>query len=261
MVVARDIPGLGDRQMDMSEPLLQIAQLAGDEWPQKLIDALKRTFNSGPDDDSIGADLLGTLRPSSKKATRTTWCPLILLERLCNIEGRPWAEWLRGRGLTPNGLARLLKPFRVHPTKIRFSTSAYSGVFQGYRRADFEDAWLRYCPHPPFKSEQLKQPAPLLAETAFSELEHTYLCSGCEKCLGPAWTKGCSGCSSSKPGDRCFEVEIMKLRSLTLKHNKGRLMRLLPHHPAFVLSIGALPHIHVTAFTRALMTLSSAGER
>jgi hypothetical protein len=167
-IVVDNIPGFGDRLMDISEPLLQIAQLAGGEWPQKLIDALRRVFNNGPDEDSIGADLLGDIKAVFEASDADEMVSSEIAERLCDIEGRPWAEWSHGRGLTPNSLARLLKPFRIHPTKIRFSTFAYIGVFQGYRRADFEDAWLRYCPHPQFKPEQLEQPASLSAETAFS---------------------------------------------------------------------------------------------
>ena len=177
-IVVDNIPSLGDRQMEMSEPLLQIAQLAGGEWPQRLIDALRRVFNNGPDENSIGADLLRDIKAIFETGEADELVSSEIAERLCNIEGGLWAEWSHGKGLTPNSLARLLKPFRIHPTKIRFSTSAHFGVFQGYRRADFEDAWLRYCPPSAFKPEQTEQPASLLVGASFLESEQELARSG-----------------------------------------------------------------------------------
>jgi hypothetical protein len=64
-----------------------------------------------------------------------------LVERLCAIEGGPWAEWQKGK-FTPNTLARLLKPFDISPRTIRTSTSRA----KGYSVEMFEDAFLRYLP-------------------------------------------------------------------------------------------------------------------
>jgi hypothetical protein len=87
-----------------------------------------------------------------------------LAERLCNIEGHPWAEWAKGKPLSPNSLARQLNKFRIHPQTHRFGKT----TDKGYRRGDFEDAWARYCPCSPIPIETTSQPASLLAKGAFS---------------------------------------------------------------------------------------------
>ena len=62
------------------------------------------------------------------------------------MEGRPWAEWRASKGaspkpLTPNQLARLLKPFGiVTNTTIRVGTRTP----KGYHRHQFDEAWERY---------------------------------------------------------------------------------------------------------------------
>ena len=59
---------------------------------------------------------------------------------------RLWAEWRASKGaspkpLTPNQLARLLKPFGIAPTgTIRVGTR----TAKGYNRHQFEGAWQRY---------------------------------------------------------------------------------------------------------------------
>ncbi len=58
-----DVPGLSDRQMDTSEPLLQIAQLAGGCWLQRLTGALLSVFGAhSAEDASIGVTLLQDIR-------------------------------------------------------------------------------------------------------------------------------------------------------------------------------------------------------
>ena len=138
------IASLSDRQNDIVEPLLAIAQLAGDGWLQRLTVALQAVFKAdGADDSSIGATLLADI--------------------LCEIEGRSWAEWSRGKGLSANNLARQLKRFGVYPQTIRVGTE----TAKGYRRGDFEDVWSRYCPLPLIPTVTPSQHASLLAETAF----------------------------------------------------------------------------------------------
>jgi len=87
-----------------------------------------------------------------------------LATHLREIEGRPWAEWSHGKGLTANNLARQLKTYCIYPQTIRVG----SETPKGYRRGDFEDAWSRYCPLSPAPTTTTPQPASLLAESRFS---------------------------------------------------------------------------------------------
>jgi len=158
------IASLSDRQNDIVEPLLAIAQLAGDGWLQRLTVALQAVFKAdGADDSSIGATLLADIRAAFDEREVEVIPSAILAEHLCEIEGRSWAEWSRGKGLSANNLARQLKRFGVYPQTIRVGTE----TAKGYRRGDFEDVWSRYCPLPLIPTVTPSQHASLLAETAF----------------------------------------------------------------------------------------------
>jgi hypothetical protein len=96
-----------------------------------------------------------------------------LIEKLKQVETSPWADWSKGKGLTVNGLSKLLKPFGIGPRQVRLEDR----TLKGYARELFTDAWGRYLPRlipsqalvPRFQSETTKQPASLLAETHFSD--------------------------------------------------------------------------------------------
>lgn len=160
------IASLSDRQNDIAEPLLCIAQLAGDGWLQRLTGALQTIFKAaGTADTSSGATLLADIRAVFDGGMAEQIPSKTLAEKLCEIEGRPWAEWSHGKGLTANNLARQLKKFKIYPGKIRLGPAETA---QGYRLGDFEDVWSRYCPLSPIQTGTTEQPASLLAETAFS---------------------------------------------------------------------------------------------
>jgi hypothetical protein len=159
------IVSLSDRQNDIAEPLLAIAQLAGDGWLQRLTGALQTIFKSaGTEDTSIGATLLADIRILFDEQKTDQLPSKVLAGHLCEIEGRHWAEWSHGKGLTANNLARQLKRFGVYPLNIRVGDE----IPKGYRRVDFEEVWSRYCPLSPIPSATTLQAAPLLTETAFS---------------------------------------------------------------------------------------------
>lgn len=156
---------LSDRQNDIAEPLLCIAQLAGNGWLQRLTDALQTVFKAaGVEDGSIGVTLLSDIRMVFDERKSDTVPSAVLAERLCKVEGRPWAEWSHGKGLSVNNLARQLNRYGVHPQTIRVGDDTP----KGYRRVDFEDLWSRYCPLSPIQTAAPPQPASLLAETAYS---------------------------------------------------------------------------------------------
>jgi hypothetical protein len=161
-----DVPGLSDRQMDISEPLLQIAQLAGGCWLQRLTGALLSIFGAhSAEDASIGVTLLQDIRAVFDECKADGIPSKDLAAHLCGIEGRPWAEWSHGKGLTANTLAGQLKKYGIHPHSIRVGDKTP----KGYQRCDFEDSWERYCAYTPLQNATTPQPVSLLAETAFSD--------------------------------------------------------------------------------------------
>jgi hypothetical protein len=153
------IPAIADRQNDIAEPLLAIAQLAGEEWLERLTRALQSVFTSqGAEDTSTGVMLLADIRDAFEHHRESQLRSVALIEYLCDIEGHPWAEWNRGKQMTVSNLARHLKKHGISPRAIRFGGE----VAKGYRRGDFEEPWTRYCSHdsiPPHQAVTRLQPA------------------------------------------------------------------------------------------------------
>ena len=141
--------GFKDRQQDVSEPLLAIADFAGSEWPARIRQSLSVILGAEVSEDtSLGVTLLSGIRNifrtrSGMDSDRILSAELASVLR--EIEGSPWPDWDNGRGLNANGLAKRLKPYGIHPGTVRIS----SGTGKGYKREDFTDAWERYLPPAP----------------------------------------------------------------------------------------------------------------
>jgi hypothetical protein len=135
-----DIPGaLSDRQADVCEPLLAIADAVGGEWPQAARTALlELCVGAQADDGSIGVRLLRDIKEVFGK--KPEMASAGLCEALALIETSPWAEWHRGKRLSPMGLSRLLKPFEVYPAPLS------SGQSRGYRITQFDESFRLYLP-------------------------------------------------------------------------------------------------------------------
>jgi len=132
---------LNDRQQDVCEPLLAIADLVGGDWPSLARAALVElcTGMEMPD-DAPGVKLLADIRDVFTQ-TQSDRIPTVqLLKHLLARDESPWSEFDRGRPLSAFQLSKLLRPFGVRPRDIRF----YPGVQKGYMRNDFEDPWDRY---------------------------------------------------------------------------------------------------------------------
>lgn len=143
-------PEFLDRQRDIAEPLLAVADLLGGDWPAKGREALLALFTSqAAEDTSIGVRLLSDiLQIFGDEAERFTSGELV--EKLVEIETSPWQEWRHGKPMTPNGLARLLKPYGISPRQMRLPDGS---VVRGYTRESFREAWRRYvAPSQPLQS-------------------------------------------------------------------------------------------------------------
>jgi hypothetical protein len=145
-----DIPEiLSDRMADCWEPLLAIAELAGGEWPQRARAAAVALSGTNADEETLGILLLRHIGETFNDQRNPDYLHSDdLLRQLATREDGPWAErWGRdldaGRRAGPGAsLARLLRAFDIAPRDIRGN----GRVRKGYRRADFEDVWVRYLP-------------------------------------------------------------------------------------------------------------------
>jgi len=139
-----NVPALGsDRAADCWRPLLTIADLVGEHWPERARRSALEVVGSQEPDEGYGVGLLADIRgifdaqPGADVLGSSD-----IAARLVLLEDRPWAEVSRGGPLTPAKLARLLKPFGIVGGDYRLP----KGVLKGYRRIAFADAWSSYLP-------------------------------------------------------------------------------------------------------------------
>ena len=131
--------GLPDRAQDVWEPLMAIADLAGDDWPAVARDAATWLTLDRNDDGSLTEKLLADIRTAlagDDKIASDELC-----RRLAAIEESPWATW-HGKGIDPRGVARLLRHHDVKPSQVWMAGENV----RGYRAADFQDLFDRYLP-------------------------------------------------------------------------------------------------------------------
>ena len=137
---------LNDRAADNWRPLLAIADTAAGSWPERARKAASAVSGDkdGAGDEDPGVSMLADCRQVFDDRQVAALTPSTLLNYLLELEGTPWREWRHGKPLTENGLAKLLKPFRIKSTE---PTRAFGPKKQRYyQKLAFEDAWARYTP-------------------------------------------------------------------------------------------------------------------
>jgi hypothetical protein len=136
-----DMPaGVEDRNADMWEPLLAVADIAGADWPKLAREAAKALVAVAREiEPSLNIRLLADLRTvfgdEEQLITKKILAELYLLE------DAPWKD-LKGKPLSDNQLARRLRQYGVKSKNLRIGDA----VPKGYDRADLHDVWRRYLP-------------------------------------------------------------------------------------------------------------------
>ena len=139
-----DIPTTNnDRVTDNWTPLLAIADAAGGDWPQLMRNSMLGMLDGF--DDSIGPKLLRDIRDIFQDWHVERIFSDDLVTALKEKKESPWSDWNRGKGLTPNGLAKLLKPFDIRSKTMRI----FEDRRKGYDLGGFSDAFDRYIPLAP----------------------------------------------------------------------------------------------------------------
>jgi putative DNA primase/helicase len=111
---------LNDRAADNWSPLLAIADIIGQDWPEKAREAARvLSGETEMDTASIGVRLLGDIRDLFQEKDRDRFSSQQLCDHLAELEERPWAQWRHGKALTPHQLARLLRPYKISSRTIR----------------------------------------------------------------------------------------------------------------------------------------------
>jgi hypothetical protein len=130
-----------NRACDNWRVLKAIASVAGGKWPGYIDEAAKAAQARAGEEASRLEVLLGDIRGAGFIGDETEIRSADLVQRLIELEGRPWAELGRNhKPLTQNGLARLLKPLGIGPGNVGPENSRA----RGYKREQFQDAFERY---------------------------------------------------------------------------------------------------------------------
>lgn len=131
-----------DRQADVWEPLLAIAELASTtdntEWFDRAWKACEELTNTGSTSTvSPGVRLLTAIKDIFGDAPS-----MFTADLLTQLQAMPDSPY---RNLTPRALSNVLREYNIRPTTVRQGDD----IAKGYLQETFEEAWSRYTPTTP----------------------------------------------------------------------------------------------------------------
>jgi Protein of unknown function (DUF3631) len=134
--------GVEDRDADVWEALIAVANAAGGDWPKRAREAATALIKEARDvEPSLGIRLLADLKTVFGDAEQMTTDAI--LRALHGMAEAPWND-LRGKPLNDRGLATRLRQYSIKPKVIRIGEATP----RGYTRESFFDAWQAYIPPP-----------------------------------------------------------------------------------------------------------------
>jgi hypothetical protein len=139
-----DLPeGIEDRDADIWEPILAIADAAGGHWPETArAAAVAMVAKAKEKPATLGIKLLADIRTVMNGSDRIS--TIDLLDGLHAIETAPWAN-IKGEAIDSRFLAKVLGKYDI-PTN---NTVKIDGrAVKGYQKHHLADAFERYLPAP-----------------------------------------------------------------------------------------------------------------
>ena len=130
--------GLNDRAGDIWEPLLVLAELAGEPWPILAREAARGLNGAIAESNLIGLLLVHIYFQFERNGPRIFSRDLV--QRLNAYDNRPWAEGLKGQSIDELWLAGRLRPYGVRPRNVW----SQGVIAKGYSREDFDEIFSRY---------------------------------------------------------------------------------------------------------------------
>jgi Protein of unknown function (DUF3631) len=139
-----DMPeGVEDRDADVWESLIAIADLVGGDWPKRAREAAVSLVSDAKEaEPSLGIRLLADCKTIFGEADAIF--THVILKALHELPEAPWND-LKGKALNDRGLALRLRQYGIKSKQVRIGEI----TLKGYERADFIDVWKRYLPPPP----------------------------------------------------------------------------------------------------------------
>jgi uncharacterized protein DUF3631 len=141
IIAARpEVPrGLNDRAADIWEPLLALAELAGDDWTLLAWEAAGALSGGLVESNIIGLLLIHILAEFNKRPEGRMFSRDLVAE-LNRYANRPWAEGLKDQRIDEVWLANQLRRYGVRPKPLW----RQGVVARGYVRADLAELFQRY---------------------------------------------------------------------------------------------------------------------
>jgi hypothetical protein len=132
--------GVRDRDADVWEALLAVADVAVGNWPARArAAAVALVAESKESSPSLGLRLLSDIRLVFGAGDRL-WTK-DLVSKLCNLEDAPWGD-IRGKALSGPILGKLLKDYGIKADSVRDGVQ----VQRGFLKEWFYESWKRYLP-------------------------------------------------------------------------------------------------------------------
>ena len=116
--------GIEDRNADVWEALLAVADLAGGDWPERARVAAVALVTASSDAHGEPRRAAAPRPPRRLRATPSGCRPRRSSTRLHELDESPWGD-LRGKPLDARGLARRLGKYGVKPKVIRVGAGQY----------------------------------------------------------------------------------------------------------------------------------------
>jgi hypothetical protein len=128
-----------DRDADIWEPLIAIADGIGGAWPEVARAAAVALVTASKDRGaSLGIRLLADIKRGFGDLDQMRTADILL--SLTKLDEAPWGDLGKGKQLDARGLAVRLREYDVEPSVLRFGEIQV----RGYTRAAFKEAWDRY---------------------------------------------------------------------------------------------------------------------
>lgn len=129
---------LGDREADIWEPLLAIADIASDEIGARARRAAVDRSSTVKADETTGVRLLAAMR--AVFGDRHALWTKHLVSALNDDPESAWGGWNHGEGIKDRHVAKLLEPYGIKSRTVRIGTESA----KGWLREMLEPVWERY---------------------------------------------------------------------------------------------------------------------
>jgi putative DNA primase/helicase len=138
---------LSDRDQDNWEPLLAIAECAGEDWFARATAAALALSGTNERTANSGSRLLADIKQVfvRKKLDKISTAALIMA--LCEDDENAWATYDGRQPITARQLASLLEVYGIKSQLMRLKR--YDNPVRGFKLAQFSDAFDRYLPSQP----------------------------------------------------------------------------------------------------------------